>query len=61
MTSTDHDAAMSDGCAGEIQDSGTRKAWSTPQVIVSVMRNSENHNNGNNSDITTSGIPQGNS
>ena len=52
---------MSDGAADPSQGSAMRKPWTTPQVIVSVMQNSENNNNGNNSDTTTSGIPFGNS
>jgi hypothetical protein len=39
----------------------SRKPWSTPLVIVSQMQNSENNNNGPNSDAITSGIPIGNS
>ena len=61
MTSINHSAAMSDGAANPLKGSDTRKPWTTPQVIVSVMQNSENNNNGFNSDATSTGIPIGNS
>lgn len=61
MTSINHSAAMSDGVANPLNGADARKPWTTPQVIVSVMQNSENNNNSNNSDSTTQGIPVGNS
>lgn len=61
MTFINHSAAMTDGVADSTSRADARKPWTTPQVITSVMQNSENNNNGNNSDVTTSGIPIGNS